>query len=113
MICNLIPLAVLWPAWRFYREEAVVLEGWRRIIFLAALVANTISAVVLLSFTAHALVASYRATQVDLDSIYPVFSMLALGVLTAVLAVSGRRISRLVLIGNGLLWYLVGLAASR
>jgi hypothetical protein len=110
------PLLLLGPTWWFYRNEGASLMTWRRAAFVAALISNAVSGAVLISFTIHALIASRGTTPVDLDRMYPVLTMLGLGLLAAMLAVSGRRISRLVLIGDGLLtavlWYLVGLAAS-
>jgi hypothetical protein len=103
-------------AWWFYRNEGAALVRWRRSVFVAALVVNALSAAVLLSFLIHGYTAVSRAKVVDLDRSYPVLSMLALGILAAALAGSGRRVSRLILIVDGLLtavlWYLAGLAAS-
>jgi hypothetical protein len=110
------PLLLVGLTWWFYRVEGASLVNWRRATFVAALVSNALSGAVLISFTIHALVVSHGTRPVDLDRMYPVLTMLGLGILAAMLAVSGRRISRLVLIGDGLLtavlWYLVGLAAS-
>jgi hypothetical protein len=117
MIFTLLPLVLLWPTLKFYVKEGYALLGWRKALFLTGIVANAVSGAVLISFTIHALVASRSTTPVDLDRMYPVLTMLGLGLLAAMLAVSGRRVSRLVLIGDGLLttvlWYLVGMAASR
>lgn len=83
---------------------------------MVALTANAVSAAVLLSFVVQAYVASKGTKSVDLDRAYPVLSMLGIGMLAAVLAVSGRRISRMVLIGDGLLtavlWYIAAMAGS-
>jgi hypothetical protein len=110
------PLLLLGLTWWFYRSEGASLVSWRRAVFVAALVSNAVSGAVLISFTIYALVVARGTRPVDLDRMYPVFTMLGLGVLAAMLAVSGRRVSRWVLIGDGLLtavlWYLVGLAAS-
>src|SRR5277367_5770033 len=113
MIGTVIPLALLGLAWWFYRNEGASLMTWRRAVFVAAFVSNAVSGAVLISFTIQALIASRGTTPVDLDRMYPVLTMLGLGLLAAMLAVSGRRVSRLVLIGDGLLttvlWYLVGM----
>lgn len=111
-----VPLLLLGLAWWFYRSEGAALVNWRRGVFVTALAANAVSAAVLLSFIAQAYIASKGTKPVDLDRAYPVLSMLGVGLLAAILAVSGRRVSRLVLIGDGLLtavlWYLAGMAAS-
>lgn len=116
MIFTFLPLLLVCLSWRLYRNETVTLVGWRRGLSLAGLAANAVSAAVLISFTIHAYVVSKGTKPVDLDRIYPVFSMLGLGLLAAGLASSGKRISRLILFGTGLLtavlWYFVALAAS-
>jgi hypothetical protein len=116
MIFTFFPLILVCLTWWFYRKEVDALVGWRKASFLAGMVANTISAAVIISFTIHAYVVSKGTTPVDLDRIYPVFSMFGLGLLAAGLAFFGRGVSRLILIGNGLLaavlWYFVALAAS-
>jgi len=52
----------------------------------------------------------------DLDRVYPVFTMMGLGLLAAALVSSGKRISHVLLLVSGLLaaytWYLAGLAVS-
>ena len=113
---NTAPLLLMGLAWWFYRNESASLANWRRGVFVSALVANAVSAAVLVSFMAQAYIASKGTKPVDLDRAYPVFSMLGVGLLAAILAVSGRRVSRLVLIGDGLLtavlWYLAAMGAS-
>jgi hypothetical protein len=115
-VVNLFPLLLLGLAWWFYRNEGAALARWRRNVFLVALIANAVSAAVLLSFAAQTYVASKGVKPVDLDRAYPVLSMLGIGLLAAVLAVAGRRVSRLVLIADGLLtavlWYLAAMAGS-
>ena len=116
MISTFLPLLLVCLTWRFYRREAVALAGWRRGLFLTGLAVNAVSAAILISFTIHAYVVSKGTKPVDLDRMYPVFSMLGLGLLAAGLASSGKHISRLFLLITGLftaiLWYLVALAAS-
>jgi hypothetical protein len=116
VLLNIAPLLLLGLAWWFYRREGAPLANWRRSVFVAAFVANAVSAAVLVSFIAQAYIASKGTKPVDLDRAYPVFSMLGIGLLAAILAVSGRRVSRLVLIGDGLLtavlWYLAAMGAS-
>jgi len=113
---NVLPLLLLGLAWWLYRNEGKSLVRGRKVAFVVALIANAVSAVVLLSFTVQAYVGSRGQRPVDLDRIYPVMSMLAIGALAAVLAICGRRASRLVLISDGILtavlWYLAGLAVS-
>lgn len=113
---NTVPLILLGLAWWFYQKESSSLVSWRRRVFILALVANAVSAVVLLSFLVQVYIASRGTQPVDLDRAYPVISMLGVGLLAAVLAVSGRRVSRLVLVGNGLLtaalWYFAAMGAS-
>jgi hypothetical protein len=103
ILLNIAPLLLLGVAWWFYRHEAASLANWRRGVFVSAFVANAVSAAVLVSFIAQVYIASKGTKPVDLDKVYPVFSMLGIGLLAAILAVSGRRVSRLVLIGDGLL----------
>jgi hypothetical protein len=116
ILLNIVPLLLLGVAWWFYRQEAASLANWRRGVFVSAFVANVVSAAVLVSFIAQAYITSKGTKPVDLDRVYPVFFMLGLGLLAAILAVSGRRVSRLVLIGDGLLtailWYLAAMGAS-
>jgi len=86
-------------------------------VFLVALIIAGVSTAVLLIFLVHGiLIQSYARKGVDLDRAYPVFSMLVAGLLSSILAGFGRRASRLLLIGDGLvvtcLWYLAGMAAS-
>jgi hypothetical protein len=117
IVVNVLALVLLGPAWWFYRNEGAVLVSWRRTVFVGAFVANAVSAAVLLSFVIHAYMAvSGRATPVDLDRTYPVVSMLLMGILAAGLAGFGARVSRLILIVDGLLtaalWYLAAMGAS-
>jgi hypothetical protein len=116
IVLSFVPLLLVGLTWWFYRAEGASLVSWRRAAFVAALVSNALSGAVLISFTIHALMVSHGTKPVDLDRMYPVLTMLGLGILAAMLAVSGQRVSRWVLIGDGLLtavlWYLVGLAAS-
>jgi|NGEPerStandDraft_6_1074524.scaffolds.fasta_scaffold01867_9 hypothetical protein len=119
MLLMMFPLFLpipLWMAWRFFRKEGDALARYRKVLFLTGIVANAVSAAVLLSFNIHAYVASHGTTPVDLDRIYPVLSMLGLGLLSSLLAFSGRGVFRLILVGTGLLtavlWYFAALAAS-
>ncbi len=115
-LLNIVPLLLLGLAWWFYRSEAASLTSLRRGIFMSAFAANTLSAAVLLSFIAQAYLVSKGTKPVDLDRAYPVFSMMGVGLLAAILAISGRRVSRVVLIGDGLLtailWYVAAMGAS-
>jgi|HubBroStandDraft_5_1064220.scaffolds.fasta_scaffold12141_2 hypothetical protein len=116
MILTFLPLLLVYLSWWLYRNESVNLAGWRKGLFLTGIAANAVSAAVLISFTIHAYVASKGTKPVDLDRLYPVFSMFGLALLTAGLTSSGKRVSRLIFLGTGLftavLWYFVALAAS-
>ncbi len=100
-----------------FRTEGKTLLGIRKIIFVTGAAANLGSTIVLLVFliTAHQM-ARGTMCPIDLDRVYPVFSMLGLGLLAAVLALFGRRSSRVLLLVAGLLvaylWYIAGLAVS-
>jgi hypothetical protein len=110
------PLILLVATLYFYRAEGKALNRRRKVIFFAGIVANGVSAAVLASFLVHAYIASRGSVPVDLDRAYPVLSMLGMGVLAAMLASSGRSVSRLLLIGDGLMtavfWYLAAMGAS-
>ena len=88
----------------------------RKVLFLVGLVANAASATVLLIFLVRAYGAEHATTPVDLDRVYPVLWMTALGALAAILALFGKRLPRVLLFGAGLLsvitWYLAALAVS-
>jgi Na+/serine symporter len=100
----------------FYRKENQGLARWRRILFLLGILANAVSAAVLFTFSTHAFIAAHGTKPVDIDRMYPVLSMMIVGLLAAVLGCSGRRVSRVLLVGDGLLttifWYLAALATS-
>jgi hypothetical protein len=113
ILVNAAPLILLgFILWR-YRMERPDLIAWRRNIFVCALIANAVSASVLLAFVFRAL---FNSRPTDLDRMFPVFSMFLLGLLAAALAVAGRRSSRILLSCNGvltvILWYMAALAAS-
>ena len=114
---NALPLLLLGVAWWQYRKEGSSLVGWRKRLFILGLIANAVSAAVLLIFLVHGiLIQSYATKGVDLDRAYPVLWMLAVGLVSTILAGFGRRASRLLLMGDGLLvavlWYFAALAAS-
>jgi|HubBroStandDraft_6_1064221.scaffolds.fasta_scaffold2348380_1 hypothetical protein len=110
---NTLPLVALAIACWFYRSESGGLVPWKRSVFIGGIAANAISALVLASFVLRGTLGS---KPIDLDRVFPVFSMFGLAILAAILASSGRRISRRLLIGNGILtailWYVAALAAS-
>jgi hypothetical protein len=116
MVFTFLPLPLACLSWGFYRKDAFTLVGWRRGLFLAGLLANAVSAAVLISFTIHAYVVSRGTKPVDLDRIYPGVSMMGLGLLATGLAFFGKHTSRRILLGSGfftaVLWYFVALAAS-
>ena len=99
----------------YFRPDGETLSRSRKILFLAG-AGNALSAIALLSFLVHAYIAAHGTTPVDLDRVYPVLWMFALGVLATILALFGKRLSRLCLFAGGLLtavsWYLAALAAS-
>lgn len=113
---NLIPLLLLGLAVWFYRNERKDLIRWRRNAFAVALIANAVSAVALLTYAVLAGVISRGTHPVDLFRVYPIGSMLIVDLLAAGLAASGRRVSRVILIGNGILtavlWYIAAMATS-
>ena len=113
---TVLPLFLVGVAAAFYRREGDQLVRWRRSLFLLGIGANFVSAAVLSAFSIHAYLAAHGTESVDLDRMYPVFSMMAAGAVAAVFGSCGRRISRVVLICDGLLttvcWYLLALATS-
>ena len=114
---NVLPLLLFGLAWWQYRREGSSLTAWRKVAFLAALVLAAVSTAILLGFLVHGILIQRYATKgVDLDGSYPVLSMLVAGLLSSVLAAFGRKASRVLLIGDGLviayLWFLAGMAAS-
>jgi hypothetical protein len=116
MLMAVAALVLVVAAGICFRGEGKGITGIRRWMFLLGAAGGGVSTVVLLVFLLHAYRAAHGTTRVDLDRLYPVFSMLGLGMLAAVLAFFGRRLSRLFLLGGGLLavvtWYLAGLAVS-
>ncbi len=116
MILPLIPLFLLGLAYCFFRTEPLSLVSWRKGSFIAALVLNSVSIAVLLTFLVHAYLVSRGTKPVDLDRMYPVLSMMGLALLAALLALFGRRVSRLMLVDGGLatmvIWYLAAMGAS-
>jgi hypothetical protein len=116
MLMAVSSLLLLAAAGVCFRGEGKNLNCVRRALFLLGSAGGAVSTVVLLIFLAHAYRAAYGTIPVDLDRLYPVFWMLGLGALGAILAFFGRRLSRLFLFGAGLLaaitWYLAGLAVS-
>jgi hypothetical protein len=79
---NTAPLLLMGLAWWFYRNESASLANWRRGVFVSAFVANAVSIAVLVSFFVHAYLVSRGSKPVDLDRMYPVFSMMGLALLT-------------------------------
>ncbi len=116
MLMAIASLVLLVAAGVRFRGEGQILTVMRRWMFLLGAAGCAVSTAVLLVFLLHAYRVAHGSTPVDLDRLYPVFWMLGLGVLAVVLALFGRRLSRLLLLGAGLLavvtWYLAGLAVS-
>lgn len=111
----LLPLLTFGIIFAFYRKEGHGLR-WRKILFLVGILANAISAAVLYTFSIHGYIASHGTQSVDLDRMYPVLSMMIVGLVAAGFGCCGRRVSRVLLVGDGLLtvafWYFAALAAS-
>lgn len=100
-----------------FRTERKSLFGIRKVVFVMGAAANLVSTIALLIFLIMAYKMAHGTMRpMDLDRVYPVFPMLGLGLLAAVLALCGRRVSRVLLLVAGLLaaylWYLAGLAVS-
>lgn len=116
MLMAISSLVLLAAAGVCFLREGQTLTGVRRWMFLLGIAGCAVSTTVLLVFLLHAYRAAHGNTPVDLDRLYPVFSMLGLGALTTVLAFFGKRLSRLFLMGAGLVavvtWYLAALAVS-
>lgn len=115
MVMTLLALLLSGASFFFFMKEGVLLLRFRKALFLLGSMANVVSTVILIIFLAKAYKAAHgAAAPVDLDRIYPVFWMLGLGGLAAVLAFFGRRLCRLLLAAAGLLtasaWYLAVLA---
>jgi hypothetical protein len=92
---NTLPLLLLGVTWWQYRKEGSALSAWRN----------------------HGqMVISGSSKGIDIGRTYPVLSMFGAGILSAILACFGRRASRLLLIGDGLLvvllWYVAALSYS-
>ena len=111
---NSLPCLLAAVTWWTQRNDRGKLPNWRRAIFVVALVANTTSSAWLLAFLLHTFSESHIAEAAFAGTVF--FSMLAMGLISAALAVFGRRASRLLLVVNGLLltslWYMAGLASS-
>lgn len=112
-------LAVLLPglALLSFRTEGKALPSFRKVVFVLGAAANLGSAITLLIFLAMAYKMAHGTMHpIDLDRVYPVFSVLGLGLLSAFFALFGRRIARVLLLVAGLLvtylWYLASLAVS-
>jgi hypothetical protein len=113
LLLNASPLLLLGLVVWLYTRQRSDLSAWRKRIFVCALIANAVSAALLLLFVAHALLGSGPA---DLDRMYPVLSAFSFGLLAAVLACAGMRSSRILLACDGvltmILWYMAAMAAS-
>jgi hypothetical protein len=109
---NAIPILLVGVAWWTQRKDGKTMPKWRRFLFMAALVANTVSSIALLGF----LLGTFSGALGAQASGLILMAMLGVGLIGFVLAVFGKRISRLLLVGNGLLvvvfWYLAGMATS-
>ena len=104
IVLNTLPLVLVGLAWWQYRKEGAALTRWRNILFVLSLLATGVSAVVLLSFVIHGrLILSGHAPRIDLDLTYPGLTMLGAGLLSIIFAGFGRRISRILMMCDGLL----------
>jgi hypothetical protein len=100
-----------------FRTEGKDLHRFRKILFTLGSIANLASATALALFLIVAHMMSHGTMHpADLDRVYPVLSMLALGLVASVQGFFGRRFSRVLLIVAGFLticlWYLAVLAVS-
>jgi hypothetical protein len=118
LLVNSLPLLIVIAVWLLSLRDLGQLNHWRRGVFLAGAAANTLSASVLLAFFMHAQIILHAPASkpVDLDRVYPVFTMMGMAFAAAILSIAGRRVSRWVLALDGVLtvclWYLAALAAS-
>jgi hypothetical protein len=104
-------------AFPLFRAEGKSLRSSRKVLFYVGSASNVISAFTLLVFPGLAFGIAHREMSfIDLDRVYPVFSMLGLGLVAAILGGFGTRWSRLLLSVAGLVaacsWYLAALAVS-
>ncbi len=103
MVFSVMPLLLVGLSGWVYRNEREDAGSRRRILFVGGLIANAVSGAVMLSFTVQAYRAWHGAVSVDLDGMYPVFSMFCLGLLASCLACFGRRAFKLILFCDGVL----------
>ena len=110
---NALPCTLSGVVWAIQHRDRGRLLSRRRAIFLIALIANTITSVSLLLLVSWLLFGAGRpfGGAVE-DKLF--LSMIALGLLSAGIAVFGRGVSRGLLVANGFLvalqwWLLAGL----
>ncbi|MGC2299934.1 MAG: hypothetical protein WA476_14100 [Acidobacteriaceae bacterium] len=113
-VSSLIASMIVFP---MFRAEGKSLRRWGKALFYTGSISNVISALTLLIFLGHAYrIAHGKMTFMDLDRIYPVLSMLGLGLIAAIFGIFGTRWSRPLLTIAGLVaaysWYLAVLATS-
>jgi hypothetical protein len=114
---GLLPLLLAAASWWLHRSDARrPVRSWRNALVLLGLVCVSVSAFMLTAFTVHAYVISRGTTPYDLDGAYPVLWMMGFALVASILACFGRRLSRFLLLGTGLVtfsfWYIAALAAS-
>jgi hypothetical protein len=119
MLLMLMPMSsvlVLVIVFMRFRTDGQTLIQSRKAFFLVGLIGAAVSTAALVIFLLHAQRAAHGTTSVDLDEMYPVFSMLGLAMLATFLALFGRRLSRLLLFAVGIItgsaWCLAALAVS-
>jgi hypothetical protein len=107
---NAAPCVLSGIIWWTQRKHCDRLTGWRRAVFLTALVVNTVTSVSLCVLIAWLALGEGRPIGgVVEDRLF--LSMIGLGLLSAVLAAFGRGLPRGLLIANGglvaLQWWLL------
>jgi len=112
---NVLPCVLTIMIWFAGRKEMVTLPKGRSVVFICGLVATLVSSAFLIVFVVREMIRGHGAGS-SIAGAYLFFSMFGLGLLGAVLALSGTRISRPLLVANGVfvaaLWYMAVMASS-
>jgi len=111
---NVLPCVLTIMIWFAGRKEMVTLPKGRSVVFICGLVATLVSSAFLIVFVVREMIRGGAGSSIA--GAYLFFSMFGLGLLGAVLALSGTRISRPLLVANGVfvaaLWYMAVMASS-